>query len=154
MKRGVLPDDILKGLARYRSFCIATQKVGTEYVLQAKTFLGEKNEGWKQDWAVTESLTSSSTNEDDRDAQRRVEARRRDSKHEVETYEADEEKAKEQHDVMREFFDELPAAEQTRLKHEISHRALAIWPNGEPPAAVYRGCFAAVISEKMQEGAA
>ena len=92
-------------------------------------------------------------NEDDRDAQRRVEARARDSKHELETYEADEEKAKEQHDVMREFFEKLPATEQTRLKQEISNRALAIWPNGKPPAAVYRGCFAAVVSEQMEKSA-
>ena len=45
---------VLDGVKRYAAYCLATDKTGTEYVMQATTFLGDR-EGWTEDWIVTES---------------------------------------------------------------------------------------------------
>ena len=45
----------------YAIWCVHNDKIGTEYVQQAASFLGEK-EGWKEDWAG--QLASSTTEED------------------------------------------------------------------------------------------
>ena len=46
--------NIIAGTERYAAYCKATKKTGTEYVMQATTFLGE-SEGWTETWAVTEA---------------------------------------------------------------------------------------------------
>ena len=53
-KRGVAAADMIAGAERYNAFLEATKKAGTEYVLQAVTFLGQ-HESWAEDWLVTES---------------------------------------------------------------------------------------------------
>lgn len=49
IRRGVSPADVLNGLHRYVAFLAATDKVGTETVLQASTFVGP-SERWKESW--------------------------------------------------------------------------------------------------------
>ena len=93
-------------------------------------------------------------NEDRRDADRTAAARSRESQESLETHEAGERAAAAQEVVHREYYTNLQQADQTRIDLEISERALTIWPSGKPPPAVVRGCFAAVISEQMQKGAA
>ena len=48
------PANIIAGAERYAVYCLATKKTGTEYVMQATTFLGER-EGWTETWEVTEA---------------------------------------------------------------------------------------------------
>ena len=40
------------GAERYAAYCEATEKVGTEYVKQAVSWLSPKFEGWAQDWGA------------------------------------------------------------------------------------------------------
>jgi hypothetical protein len=40
MAEGHTPDEFIEGAMRYRAFCEATGKLGTEYVKQAASFLG------------------------------------------------------------------------------------------------------------------
>lgn len=56
VKKGVTSVAMISGAHRYARFMEATGKVGTEYVQQAVTFLGQ-NEGWKESWIITESDT-------------------------------------------------------------------------------------------------
>ena len=53
-KRSIGSTEMIAGALRYARFLKATGKIGTEYVQQAVTFLGQ-NEGWTEDWTVTES---------------------------------------------------------------------------------------------------
>jgi hypothetical protein len=46
---GHTPAEILDGAGRYAAFCRQTGKEGTEFVMQAKTFLGP-SKGFAQDW--------------------------------------------------------------------------------------------------------
>ena len=57
------PANIIAGTERYAAYCDATKKTGTEYVMQATTFLGER-EGWTETWAVTEADRVSTEAED------------------------------------------------------------------------------------------
>lgn len=50
LKEGVPPAVILAAVLRYAAFCRATDKVGTEYVQQAKNWLGPKSRGWTETW--------------------------------------------------------------------------------------------------------
>ncbi|MNY41786.1 hypothetical protein D3C86_1766250 [compost metagenome] len=49
MKEGVTPRTLIDGLRRYRAFCEATGKIGTETVKMAATFFGP-NEHYLEDW--------------------------------------------------------------------------------------------------------
>lgn len=57
LKAGADPGDMIDGVIRYRAFCEATQKVGTEYVKQAATFFGP-SEFWKEAWAAPVKTTT------------------------------------------------------------------------------------------------
>lgn len=52
VKAGVPESDMLAGVQRYAAFCVATKKVGTQYVKQAATFFGP-DEHWNETWAIT-----------------------------------------------------------------------------------------------------
>ena len=43
-------DEAHAAVLRYRKFCEATAKVGTETVMQCASFFGPKNEAWLNDW--------------------------------------------------------------------------------------------------------
>lgn len=49
--------NIIEGVMRYAAFCDATEKTGTEFVMQAATFLGQR-EGWTESWDVGEAKKS------------------------------------------------------------------------------------------------
>ncbi|QNK30674.1 hypothetical protein HF675_13550 [Serratia sp. JUb9] len=49
---GVEPAVMLAGVERYRDYCTASQKIGTEFVLQAQTFLGPRRE-FENSWEIT-----------------------------------------------------------------------------------------------------
>ena len=51
-KEGVTDTDLFDGVKRYRRYCEATDRVGTEYVMQACRWLGPNEEGWTQDWTA------------------------------------------------------------------------------------------------------
>ena len=51
LKAGVAPKDILEGVERYRKFCEATGKIGTEYVKMPQTFIG-RDEHFKELWNI------------------------------------------------------------------------------------------------------
>lgn len=50
----VFDDNIRAGLRRYKAFCEATGKIGTEYVMQAATFFGP-DEHFLEDWDLPEA---------------------------------------------------------------------------------------------------
>ena len=49
---GVAPAVMLAGVERYRDYCMDSQKIGTEFVLQAQTFLGPRRE-FDNSWEIT-----------------------------------------------------------------------------------------------------
>jgi uncharacterized protein YdaU (DUF1376 family) len=49
LKAGAEPAEILEGVKRYHRFCEITGKLGTEYVMQAATFVGP-DERWSEAW--------------------------------------------------------------------------------------------------------
>ncbi|WP_313771370.1 hypothetical protein [Serratia liquefaciens] len=49
---GVAPATMLAGVERYRNFCQLSEKSGTEFVLQAQTFLGPRRE-FENSWEIT-----------------------------------------------------------------------------------------------------
>lgn len=49
IKSGVEPNEILAGVQRYKAFCKATGKIGTEYVMQGQRFFGN-GEHFRSDW--------------------------------------------------------------------------------------------------------
>jgi uncharacterized protein YdaU (DUF1376 family) len=51
LKAGASPADMLAGVERYRRYCEATGKLGTEYVKQAATFFGP-DEHFREPWAT------------------------------------------------------------------------------------------------------
>ena len=51
IKSGVPHDDLLWGAQRYFKFCDETDKLGTEFVRMATTWLND--DGWLNDWRVT-----------------------------------------------------------------------------------------------------
>mgnify|MGYP000533458542 CR=1 FL=1 len=44
-------NDMLEGTKRYKQFCIATGKMGTEFVMQAKKFYG-RDEWFLEEWEI------------------------------------------------------------------------------------------------------
>jgi hypothetical protein len=50
MREGVEPTDIVAGMERYKAYLNATDRIGTEFVKQAATFLGPDRH-WEEDWA-------------------------------------------------------------------------------------------------------
>ena len=51
---GVSPETLAAAAGRYRAFCEATGKIGTEYVKQAQFWLSPTFEGWVQAWEMLE----------------------------------------------------------------------------------------------------
>ena len=43
-------DEAYAAMVRYRKFCEATGKIGTETVMQCATFFGPRTEAWLNDW--------------------------------------------------------------------------------------------------------
>ena len=64
LKRGADIALVDKGLDRYIRFCKATRKIGTETVLQTKTFFGP-SERWKEEWTLPRQGAAISTANDD-----------------------------------------------------------------------------------------
>lgn len=56
---GIPEENIVNGAARYRKFCDATGKTGTEYVKQAQYWLSPNFEGWSEGWATPDVPMSS-----------------------------------------------------------------------------------------------
>lgn len=56
LKAGVTPEEILAGCQRYRAFCDATGKTGTEFVQQYPTWLNR--EGWREEWSFGEDVAA------------------------------------------------------------------------------------------------
>src|SRR3990167_1665265 len=54
---GVLPETLVAAAGRYRVFCEATGKIGTEYVKQAQFWLSPSFEGWVQGWDLPQLPT-------------------------------------------------------------------------------------------------
>lgn len=51
VKAGVSEQALHEGVVRYATYCVAMDKVGTEYVKQARTFFGP-NRHWEEPWDV------------------------------------------------------------------------------------------------------
>ena len=49
VRKGVDPGVLVGKAQSYATFCVLDGKIGTEYVMQAATFLGEGG-GWEEDW--------------------------------------------------------------------------------------------------------
>ena len=58
VRRGVDPGVLVGKAQAYAIWCVHNDKIGTELVQQAASFLGEK-EGWKEDWAALIQKNSS-----------------------------------------------------------------------------------------------
>lgn len=54
LKDGVDPDILHRGVERYAAFCRATDKIGTEYVMQGARFFG-KGRHWEEPWTTPSS---------------------------------------------------------------------------------------------------
>lgn len=52
---GVSAEEMLAAVPRYLTFCEATGKIGTQFVMQPASFFGPKKRGWERDWTVTGS---------------------------------------------------------------------------------------------------
>ena len=50
LKTGTRVDLLVTAAADYRFYCIQEHKAGTQYVMQAATFLGQRS--WEEDWSV------------------------------------------------------------------------------------------------------
>jgi hypothetical protein len=57
LNAGEKAEELAKGVARYRAFCDATKKTGTEYVMMASRFFGP-SELWKEDWSYSDGAGS------------------------------------------------------------------------------------------------
>lgn len=55
INQGIDPNVMIGGATRYKKFCDATGKTGTEYVMMASSFLNGK-EGYLEAWEVTNKL--------------------------------------------------------------------------------------------------
>lgn len=62
------PQEIIDGAKRYAAYCASTGRVGSEYVMQAATFLG-RNRGWMDPWGAPER-----SKEKPWEAEKRIEA--------------------------------------------------------------------------------
>jgi hypothetical protein len=51
VKGGVAPRTLLDATRAYAAFCAATQKAGTEFVMQGQRFYGPDG-GWREDWSA------------------------------------------------------------------------------------------------------
>jgi type IV secretory pathway VirB10-like protein len=51
IKRGTDPAILLGGVLRYRAYCQAAEKLGTEFVMQAATFLG-RGRHFEEEWEI------------------------------------------------------------------------------------------------------
>lgn len=51
INEGVTEDKLVDGVTRYRRFCEATERVGTQFVLMACTFFGPSRR-YEEDWAL------------------------------------------------------------------------------------------------------
>jgi hypothetical protein len=60
-REGVLAEDILAGLERYRAHLEATGKVGTAFVQQAATFLSKSKRSWEEGWALPDASDDSAS---------------------------------------------------------------------------------------------
>lgn len=56
IKEGVSPEAMFEAVKRYASFCDATGKTGSEYVLQAASFFGPQKRGWEGNWEIPPHL--------------------------------------------------------------------------------------------------
>ena len=56
-KDGLYWFELLKGTQRYKRYCRATEKIDTEYVLQAATFFGT-DKGYEKDWTIPKKKPS------------------------------------------------------------------------------------------------
>ena len=52
LDRGVAFADLVAGVQRYATYCDATAKAGTQYVLTPQKFFGEVDDPWAQPWAI------------------------------------------------------------------------------------------------------
>ena len=52
VRQGASEDELEQGVVRYARFCDATDKTGSEFVMQASRFFGP-DEHWREDWAVS-----------------------------------------------------------------------------------------------------
>jgi hypothetical protein len=64
------PADALEAVRRYRTWCEATGKIGTETVMQFASFFGQQKEGYLQDWTQP-AAESGSVNSEDAEVDRR-----------------------------------------------------------------------------------
>lgn len=145
VKRGVESAEMESGAARYAEYCFATKKTGTEYVQQAQTFLGQ-NEGWKEPWDIPPPEVAK-IDEDQRDADRRAEARSRQSRKALEQADAEAQKATQEHDRLRATYDALTKAQKTAVGQDATARARKIQPVGELPDVLMKACLAQVVKE-------
>lgn len=49
---GIDPEAMLETIPKYRAWCEAKGRIGTEYVLQASSFFGPKKRGWEGNWSI------------------------------------------------------------------------------------------------------
>ena len=54
---------VVEGVRRYKAFCEATGRIGTEYVMQGATFFGPRRE-WENDWDVPHETRMPKTDKD------------------------------------------------------------------------------------------
>jgi len=53
IRDGATPEDLIAGVERYTAFCESENKIGTRYVLMARTFFGP-SEWWAEEWMTEE----------------------------------------------------------------------------------------------------
>lgn len=57
LKEGVSHQDLMDNLCKYRVYCQKTDRIGTEYVLQAATYFGP-NEYYLEEWILPKELST------------------------------------------------------------------------------------------------
>lgn len=59
VRQGATPAEILEGVRRYAAYCVATDKIGTDFVKQLRTFLG-KSRYYLEPWTVPRAAGANS----------------------------------------------------------------------------------------------
>jgi hypothetical protein len=59
VRQGATPAEILEGVRRYAAYCVATDKIGTDFVKQLRTFLG-KSRYYLEPWTLPRAAGANS----------------------------------------------------------------------------------------------
>lgn len=144
---GELGLNLASQVEAFRDHAAATGRLLVDWNAGFRTWLRKSNE-------FERPASPNFGDEDERDAARRAEARVRQSNRDRKKHEEEEREAEAKNAELKEYYDNLPKSDRQAIDIDVQARARLIKPHGDIPRAAALGCFAQVISERMQKGAA